>query len=138
MGQGQSQMQVLALILLVISTLVVQEIIHLSAILSKKKSRSSLRHPLKADEAPASEKYSTSTEETESLLAEDTESTSKVTDEGDTVEMGAEKADDRGKGYDDARRRLAMGVIPALFASLLSGLGEWPFVPCAVSTPTVI
>ncbi len=116
LGQKQSQIQVMALILLVCSVLVVQAIIPLTpSRYERENSRESKlleEKQLTIPEDPE-EARSLKSEATTSLLAT-TEKSSHVPASEECIQGSI--------GYDEAARQLSMGVLPALFASFLSGL----------------
>jgi hypothetical protein len=98
MGQRQSQVQVMALVLIVFSTLVVQEII-----------------PLGGSRAKA-----TTTDSPDDPQSEQMENESDSHREEEKTQESLQLLD-----HIEAGRQLTMGVIPALCASFLSGLGKW-------------
>ena len=123
MGQQQSQVQVMALIMLVFSTLVVQKIVPLGSSGESTKRISSPAKDAQHTESISQKNEATKTEEAEALLG-DVESTLQTSKENVLDTEGSKTKTDAPDEHEEAGRQLTMGAMPALFASFLSGMGE--------------
>jgi Nucleotide-sugar transporter len=129
LGQGQSPLQVMSLLLVVLATIFVQnESVCNSSVSSsaKSKSRKSLKNYHDDDDRSVGTKKTISTDEYISDEEEEAAAKGKIVDSDE--EMNDYADEDGGGGGDndeeehEASHQLLKGVLPALLASLLSGL----------------
>jgi UDP-sugar transporter A1/2/3 len=114
MGQKQSNLQVIALMLLVFATLIIQNYVPLDPCEKACKKRSANVEDGADEEEPPYSKVEDDNEEAGLLRGTKSE---EEEDEKDKEKGKREEA-----ANDEAATQLTMGVLPALFASLISGL----------------
>jgi hypothetical protein len=126
MGQRQSPVQIMSLVLLVFSALVVQGIIPLRRSLTKPTTTTDSRDDprLEHTENESGTHYEEQKTNESLKLLDHNQTTSQHSEGIDDTQEDLDRVIKEEAEYEEAGRQLTMGVIPALCASFLSGLGK--------------